>query len=225
MKLQNIFLLFLSILAVSCASTRPKDATNYDKQLIAPEFINEYVLGSKEIFNEPSSGAMLRYENRDFPEDNITVYVYPINAVSWKDKNETMQDELTYALTDLDTAIQYGYYQSRTKELVSDFSFKSEGKDFNGKKAEFSLTAENDIVLYSDIYIFIDEDKYIKFRTSFDSRSVNRSMGDEVIQTLLPKLKVPPESIYMKRIRDDHKKKIQQDFIRLMQQVLEESKE
>ncbi len=225
MKLQTIFLLFLSVLVVSCASTRPKELTNYDKELLAPAVIDEYALKKKEVFEEPSLGAMLRYENRDFPEDNITVYIYPISAVSWEDQGSVLASELSNAVTEIDAAVKYGYYQSRTAELLSDYSFGSKGKEFKGKKAELTLTAKNGTLFYSGVYIFLAEDKYIKFRTSFDSRSAKSSMGDAVVKNLLPQLKVPSESIYMKKLRAAHEEKMQQDLMKLMLQAMENNTE
>jgi hypothetical protein len=225
MKLQNIFLLFLSVLVVSCASTRPKELTNYENQLIAPEVIDEYALKQKKVFDEPSLGVMLRYENRDYPEDNITVYVYPISAISWENQEAVLESELSNAVNDIDAAVKYGYYKSRTAELLSDYSFESKDKEYKGKKAELTLTAKNGALLYSGVYLFLAEDKYIKFRTSFDSRSVKSSMGDVVVKSLLPKLGIPSESMYMKNLRAAHEKKMQQNFMRLIQQALENKTE
>jgi hypothetical protein len=225
MKLQSIFLLFLSVLVVSCASTRPKELTNYDQELLAPAAIDEYALKKKKVFEEPSLGAMLRYENRDYPEDNITVYIYPISAVSWEDQGSVLESELSNAVNDIDAAVEYGHYKSRTVELLSDYSFEFKGREFKGKKAELTLTAKNGALFYSGVYMFLAEDKYIKFRTSFDSRSAKSSMGDVVVKSLLPQLEIPSESIYMKNLRAAHEKKMQQDFMRLIQQAMENNTE
>jgi hypothetical protein len=221
MKLQNIFFLFLSVLVVSCASTRPKDSTNYDQELIAPATIDEYALKNKKVFEEPSLGAMLRYENRDFQEDNITVYVYPISAINWEEHSSVLESELAKAVNEIDAAVEYGYYKSRTTESLSDYSFESNGKEYKGKKAEFTLKAKNGALFYSGVYMFLAEDKYIKFRTSFDSRTTKSSMGDDVVKTLLPQLEVPSESSYMKKLRADYEKEMQQSFMRLIQQAVE----
>jgi len=223
MKFEKVFILLVSLLIVSCASTKQKKLSDYDKDLNAPVTTNEYVLKDKKVFENPSLGAMLKYENRDYPEDTVTVYVYPINAISWDDKSEIIQDELLNAIRDVDAAIEYGHYKSRTSELISDISFNAQNTEFVGKKAEFTIITKNDVPLYSDVFMFIAEDKYIKFRTSFDKRSTNRSMGDETVKSLLPQLKVPSESIYMKELRAAHEKKIQQDLMRLLQQALENS--
>ena len=223
MKFEDVFILFVSLLIFSCASTKQDELSDYDKDLKAPITTNEYALKDKQVFENPSLGAMLKYENRDYPEDTVTVYVYPINAITWDDKNAIIQDELLYALGDVDAAIEYGYYKSRTPELISDFSFNTQNREFQGKKAEFTIITKNDVPLYSDVFMFIAEDKYIKFRTSFDKCSINRSMGDETVKSLLPQIKVPAESIYMKELRAAHEKKIQQDLMRLLQQALENS--
>ena len=225
MTCKNIYMLLLCATLISCASTRPKEFTDYQAQLIAPVTAEEFILKEKKVFDDPALGAMLSYINRDFPEDNITVYVYPINATSWEDSNETLTKELKNALRDVDAAVHHGYYQSRSAETIKDIIFKENNIEYVGKSAEFNLTTKQGIDIYSNVYLFIDQDKYIKFRTSYDSRLTNVSMGDDAVHKLLPQMVIPPESIYMKNIREAHDKKRQEQLMQLIMQAMETQKQ
>lgn len=224
MKFQKILLLSLIMLIASCASTRPKEYTNYEEQLVAPAVIDEFILTNKHVYEEPSLGASLSYENRDFPGDNITVYVYPIAAVNWDDQDSVLAGELSNTLAEIDAAVQQGYYQSRTAETLSDYAFESQDREYKGKKAEFTLTSDQGVLFYSDAYLFLAEDKFVKFRTSFSSELVNQSMGDSAVKSILSNLGIPPESIYMKQLRAEHEQRRLQSLMNLIQQAVENSK-
>jgi hypothetical protein len=224
MNYKRFFCVFLCVLLVSCASTRPNEYTDYQNQLIAPEVADQFILQEKRIFEEASLGVMLKYQNRDFPADKISVYVYPIRDINWDDQDATLQQELKMALLDIDGAIEAGHYKSRDSELFYDVEIKSEQGKFSGKKATLTISLNNDVLIYSDIYLFMAEDKYIKFRTSYDSRLSNQSMGDEVVQSILPLIVVPPESPYMKTLRAEIKKKSQDDLMRLLKEAYDKSK-
>lgn len=224
MNSRKLCYIFLCVLLTSCATTRPKEYTDYENQLAAPKVADQFILKQKKVFVEPSLGVMLEYQNRDFPEDRINAYIYPIRNISWDDKDATLEEELKMALYDIDGAIQAGHYKSRDSEAFFDFSFTTKRGKFDGKKATLAITLNNDVLIYSDIYLFMAEDKYIKFRTSYDSRLSKRSMGDEVVQSILPLIAVPPESTYMKTLRAESKKKSQDELMKLLKEVYENSK-
>lgn len=224
MNYRTLFCVHICVLLASCTSTRPTEYTDYENQLVAPEVADQFILKKKKVFKEPSLGVMLKYQNRDFPEDKIRTYVYPIRDINWDDQDATLRKELNIALLDIDSAIQAGYYKSRGAETFFNIELSSEQGEFSGKKAKLTITLNNDVLIYSDIYLFVAEDKYIKFRTSYDSRLSKRSMGDEVVQSILPLIVVPPESHYMKTLRAESKKKSQDDLMRLLKEAYNNSK-
>lgn len=217
MFLRNLFCVLCCLMVVSCASKKSTEFTNYDEDLITPQTVDELILIDKVVHENPFLGVSLTYENRDFPEDNINAYVYAINEISWEDIDATLEDELNHALKEVDLAIQYGHYKSRETELITNMEFSSNQIKFSGKKASFKLTTKDNILIYSDIYLFNAEDKYIKFRTSFDSRMTNSSMGDSVVKKILPLMKIPPESLSMRALRDEQVHKLTE----LLQQLIQ----
>ena len=224
MTFKTLLPILLCALVTSCAATRPKDASDYTNSLAAPQRTEDFIQTEKKVFDEPILGVMLRYENMTFPEDMITIYVYPIADYDWEDIDTTLESEIKQALKEVDVLVQYGHYQSREKENWSDLTFTDNEREYKGKKVNFVMTDKQGNSLYSDIYMFIAQDKYIKFRTSFDSRMAKGSDGDKVVKELLPKITVPPESIYMKNLRAEHKQRVQESLMKAIMQALKESK-
>ena len=228
MNLTKIFLICVCLFVAACSSTNPNNnqkandapkrnhfASDYEKDLIAPLEADIYILTERETFDEPTLGTMLRYVNKDFPEDNITLYVYPISAINWDNTEETINQELGYVLEEIDMAVNQGMYKSREKETKNNFVITHNMQEFKGVKSKLKIIDKNDVLFYSNTYLFILEDKFIKFRISFDSRMSKEIDGDNIVETLLPLIKVPVESVYMENIRADHREKMQKAFVQM----------
>ncbi|WKD48944.1 hypothetical protein [Microbulbifer spongiae] len=208
MKTTFLIVLFCLILA-SCASVRPQNATNYNRDLVVAVETSNFVLGKREVFDEPALGILLEYANRFYPTDNIDVYIYPVPSINWEDKISTIDQEMKQVIAEVDHAIKDGHYQSRTEEKIEPFSVDG----MNGKKASFRLKSKKGVMYYSNAYIFLDKDKFIKFRTSFDSRATIEWDGDEAVREILPEIDVPRESEYMKTIRDNHRDQLSKNLL------------
>ncbi len=223
MTCKNGLLILLCILLTACANTRPKTATSYHASNITPSMTEGFALMNKKVFDEPMLGVQYKYENKSFPEDLIDIYIYPIGQSSWEDTDTTLNGEIHHALQDIDTVIKHGIYKSRSTEQLTDFIFTHEKQKFTGKKAQLTITNPQDELSYSDIYLFIAQDKFIKFRTSFNSKYTRKWTGDDIVKELLPEINVPTESVYMKNIRAEHKKKMQQDLMEVLMQALKQA--
>ncbi|AWF80960.1 hypothetical protein BTJ40_09135 [Microbulbifer sp. A4B17] len=219
----KIFIILTSIIMASCGSMRPHNASNYQQDLITPEETNNFVLTESSIFDEPMLGIALKYDNKQYPTDIINVYVYPIDSISWEDTEEIISVEMKDILTEIDLAIEQGHYKSRSKETLENFSFKAGEKSYTGKKSSFTFTSMNDTEYFSNSYVFIEKDKYIKFRTSFDSRATVKWNGDTAVKEILPGITVPDESEYMKSLRAEHQREITQNLMKLLLQTSKDS--
>lgn len=228
MNLTKMFLICICLFVGACTSTNSNNnqkendapkrnnfASDYEKDLIIPLETDVYILTERETFDEPTLGTMLRYANKDFPEDNITLYVYPISAINWDNTEETINQELGYVLEEIDMAVKQGMYKSREKETKNNFVITHNIHEFKGIKSKLKITDKNDVLFYSNTYLFILADKFIKFRISFDSRMSKEIDGDNIVETLLPLIKVPVESVYMKNIRAEHREKMQKAFVQM----------
>jgi len=216
-----IFCLFLA----SCASIRPESASDYKDQLQYPDETGNFVMINKKIFDEPMLGVLLEYTNKQYTRDNIDLYVYPIASFDWSDKEETLGEEMQRVLAEIDQAIEYGYYKARSPEVTEAYSFSEAGKEYSGLKSSFEFTDNNGIKYYSNAYLFLDKDKYLKFRTSFNSIDTVPWNGDEAVRELLPAIQVPSESEYMAGLRAEHKKRVMQDIMKLLLQAAQENAE
>jgi len=213
---------WLTLLAVvglmqSCATKgRPTNASDYDTEALAPHMADDLVLMEKKIFEHPALGTMLRYLDQSNPTDSITIYIYPIDKISWDNQQQTLNTELSRSLAEIDQAVVDGHYKAREQETISDFEFITNEKLFSGKKAQLNIINQKNQIFYSDIFLFVDKDKFIKFRTSFNGEQSHFWTGDQIVKSLLPGINVPPESRYMKNLRQAHRKKIQKQLYKLL---------
>ncbi|WP_445358606.1 hypothetical protein [Microbulbifer sp. ANSA005] len=212
-----------SILIASCGSMRPQNASNYQQDLITPEETDNFVLTESSTFDEPMLGIALKYDNKQYPTDIINVYIYPIDSITWENTDEIISIEMGDIIDEVDFAIEQGHYKSRSPETIENFSFKIGEKLYSGKKSSFTLTNRNDAEYFSNSYVFVDKDKYIKFRTSFDSRATVEWNGDSAVKEILPEIVVPDESAYMKNLRAEHQKEITKNLIKSLFQASQES--
>ncbi|MBB5211731.1 hypothetical protein [Microbulbifer hydrolyticus] len=223
--MQKIIAAILCLSLASCASIRPENATNYESQLQYPDETGNFVMINKKVFDEPMLGILLEYTNKQYTRDNIDVYVYPIASFDWSDAEETLNGEMQRVLAEIDQAIEYGHYQNRGPEVTEPYAFSQGGKQFSGLKSSFELTDKNGIKYYSNAYVFLDKDKYLKFRTSFNSIDTVPWNGDEAVNELLPAIEVPGESEYMAGLRAEHKKRFTQHIMKLLLQAAQENPE
>ena len=206
----------------SCASLRPENATDYESRLGYPEETENFVAINKKVFDEPLLGIMLEYTNKQYTRDNIDLYIYPIANYSWNNTEETLNGEMQRVLAEVDQAVEYGYYKSRALEVTEPFQFSANGSQFSGVKSSFELTDNNDIKYYSNAYVFLEEDKYLKFRTTFNSIDTIPWNGDDAVRELLPALEVPGESQYMAKLRAEHKQRVTQNLMNLILQAAQQ---
>lgn len=214
------------MLLASCSSVRPKNATDYDTGLIAPVETENFVLISKHTYDEPLLGVGLDYGNKAYPTDNIDLYVYPIDNINWEDIDNTLASEMQDIIAEIDRAVELGHYQTKSEEKVEPFVFSTNNKEFGGLKSSFQLTVEGGRIFDSNSYIFMDKDKYIKFRTSFDSKATVKWNGDSAVEEILPELVVPSESQYMQELREHRRQEMTKNMIYdLIQQAVEQEAE
>ena len=217
MSVLRRLILMMSVLLASCAQQgRPVSASDYELPTLAPQMADDLILVEKKIFDHPAMGTMLRYLDQSNPSDSISVYIYPINQVSWDNELTTIEAELYRSLAEIDQAVKHGHYKSRKRETVSDFSVKAGHKTYVGMKAQLDIYNQLDHKYYSDIFVFVDKDKFIKFRTSFNGEQSHFWTGDDIVFSILPKLRVPPESNYMRQLRNAHREKLERQLMDML---------
>lgn len=214
-------LLFLT----SCGSQmqRPSNASNYETEMQVPTETENYLLVKQEILDDPWLGVMINYQDKAFSQDLITLYVYPIPSTTWDDTETTLSSELDAVLYEIDTVVSMGHYQSRSPETKSDIVFSADEAEFSGKKASFSFIDKEGREFDSEAYIFLREDKFIKFRTSFDSGITPNISGDEAVKEILPGVIVPSESEFARHVREERREQMSQQLLQLIMQAVKEA--
>lgn len=215
----RIFTIIFCLALASCANVRPNNATDYTSQLLYPEETENFVVIRSKVYDEPLLGSMIEYTNKQYSNDNIDLYVYPIDHYTWKNSDDTLKREMKKVLAEVDRAVEYGYYSNRGNESTVVFNFNVDDKQFSGLKSSFELTGGNNLKYYSNAYIFLDQDKFVKFRTTFNAVETVPWNGDDAVKELLPKLGIPGESEYMAEQRAVFKQQVTQNIINLFLQA------
>ena len=223
--MKNIIATLCCLALASCASVRPENAADYENQLQYPQETEHFVVINKQVFDEPLLGIMLEYTNKQYTHDNIDLYVYPIANYSWSDTEETLKSEMQRVLDELDRAIEYGYYKDRGEETTEPFTFSAAGEEYSGLKSSFELTDNNEVKHFSNAYVFLEKDKYLKFRTTFNSIDTVPWNGDDAVKELLPVIEVPGESEYMAGLRKEHKQRVTETMMNLILQAVQQTSE
>jgi len=204
--MKNIVLVLISVCMFACASQRPKDATNYENDLAYPKEAFPYIFTKKHVYDDPLGGISLTYIDQNNPSDFITIYVYPVPAVDWDDKQLTLNSEMDAVLMEVDYMVQLGRYESRTSDRRNFIKIPDSSREAEGLESVFKYVYKG--VEYNSFgYLFIEEDKLIKFRASFVADESPSWDGRHIVQTLLPAIDAPPESDYMKKLRAEFKQK------------------
>ena len=203
--MKYLCILFVLTVISACATQRPISTSNYESDFVYPEEIYPFKFLEKKVFEDPLGGVMLRYVDVKNTSDYITIYVYPIRAISWDDTDTTLKSEMDKVLAEVDYIVKVGQYKSRGNEVNSKFEFENNSIQYYGFKSKFTFTDKADVKYDSFAYLFISKDKFVKLRTSFNSEYSPNWSGDNIVKTLLPKIDVPQESEYMREMRKRHK--------------------
>jgi len=206
-------ILSLLLFLASCATQSTISASNYKTELIYPDEVYPFVFVSKKIYDDPRAGVSLSYQDTKNPTDFITVYVYPIASVDWSDSQDVMSKEMDNVLLEVDHMVKLGHYLSRGEEIRSIIEVSNGDVVLTGLRSKFSFINKEEANYDSFAYLFLSEDKYIKFRTSFDSSETQGWNGDAIVKKLLPGITVPKESEYMADIRQKHRERMAAELL------------
>lgn len=220
--MKYLYVLILSAAIFGCATTttRPQNASDYETQLTAPATAGSLELISKTVFENPWGGVNLKYGDRRFPQDLIDVFVYPIPEYDLEEKQDNLEAGIESLIAEVDHFVENGQYISRSEVNIEDFEFDKDDKLFRGQKVSFQIEMSNGRLLDSHGYLFISEDKYIKFRTSYDLNEEIPWNGDNVVKSILPHIAVPPESQFAKQARLAEQQRFEKQILNLLLQAI-----
>ncbi|WP_111979075.1 hypothetical protein [Algibacillus agarilyticus] len=197
----------------SCSSTQVEKiivSSNYERDFIYPKNTQSLVFINQQTYEQPLYGSSLRYENRYFDQDEVSVYTYPIRHFYWQNNNHLLESEMNNIFMEIDNAVDQGIYHKRIGKDVETFEVSETGKMFNGLRATTKIVLASGAEYNSYSYLFMQKDKFIKFRISQPNAGNFIQAPDNIIEELLPQISVPGESSYMAQLRLLHKQEYEQ---------------
>jgi hypothetical protein len=218
------FLASLCLLS-ACATTsqRMPGVSDHPGDFRYPNETENLVLVDTHVYDEPLLGISLKYRDKTYHFDLIDVYVYPIGKVSWEDAIPVLKEETARAVQEIDAAVKRGIYLSQqTYGGALEIALFAGTREYRGVKLQTEITTRENAVFASLIYLFIQQDKFIKFRVSkikaMDGISPDT---DYALAEILAELVVPPESRYMAILRQRKREETANQLLKLIQQALE----
>lgn len=212
-------------LLISCATPSSKMPGISDRpaDLRYPDETVNFLLAGKHIYEEPLLGVSLKYRDKTYHFDLIDVYVYPVGKVSWDDKISVLKDEAAKAVQEIDAAVERGLYRSRRAGGEPlEITLVAGDKAYEGVKLETEITTRENAVFASFIYLFIQQDKFVKFRVSkIKAMDGITPDTDYAPAEILAELVVPPESRYMAELRQRKREEAANQLLQLIQKALD----
>ena len=178
------------------------NSSDYETRLQAPEASGDFALAGKFIYNSPFLGASLRYHHKQFADDYIDVFVYPVKKASWEDSAAVIKQELAFIRKEIDIVKKEQAWLSAEFGEDIAFAWQYEGQDFQGFYFDGVIQRQDEEESYTSTYAFIKKDKVIKFRTTFPAQF---SMA--FVKHIMSEIEVPEESVFMAKIRLDAENK------------------
>lgn len=211
--------LLVSLLTVGACSQTPA-VSDYDQQFNHPVQTNSFTLVDKVVYDNPYQGVRLRYLDRKYPDDRIEVLVYPVSEYAWRENRSLLNQEMDYVLHEVDQAVADGHYLYRSEESRQSHDALSglEVSDISGIRSDFRLHSGDGKTLATFIYLFLQKDKFVQFRTLFDADLSPDWNGDFAVEELLPEMDVPGPSPFMTAKR----KQAQQEYQRRVQHFMKQ---
>lgn len=178
------------------------DSTRYDIERIAPPYIGDYQHYADYTFTHPFQGVQIRYLHTSRPADFVDIFIYPVRSPSWSDDKYTLlKEEAAGTLDEISQAIK--------QDEFTDLHFSDiEALDWQlgeGTEQVVSFDYEfTDLVINtfaSRTWLAIIEDKFIQLRHTALKDSIPSGEVDMLGREFLGSISVPPESLFMARVR------------------------
>ncbi|GEM_PF-2718208 len=178
---------------------RALNASDYENQLKLPSTVGEFMMQQRALYRDPMQGSITRYVHPEYSDAVFDVSVYPISPfvhnVDLSD-DELISAELGAEKQQLMLLIEGsdipGYNISEIEDAQLDVSESS----YKGYKLKVALNTEFEPA-YSTQYVFKKGDKFVKLTGNFPDRVM-----EMLVKQSLPQIIVPPESAFMKAMRN-----------------------
>jgi hypothetical protein len=171
-------------------------ASDYQHELTIPENISDFQFSQKHQFADPLQGVMVRYLHPLYVGDVIDLYVYPIVNASWSDAKLTIKQELDKVSGEMRGVADSQQMAALNIGDMQELQWNIGDKSYKGYYLSADAEDAHEQKIYASTYIFVLNDKYIKFTATFPA-----NIATDFIKQAVPYIKVPQESILMAELR------------------------
>lgn len=171
-------------------------ASDYQHDLAVPEQISDFQFSRKHQFTDPLQGVMVRYLHPDFVGDVIDLYVYPIANASWSDAKLTITQELDKVTKEMRGVADSQQMAELKIDDMQELQWNIGDKSYQGYYLSANAQDALQQKIYASTYIFVLNDKYIKFTATFPA-----NIATDFIKQAVPHIRVPQESPLMAQLR------------------------
>lgn len=171
-------------------------ASDYQHELSIPENISDFQFSQKHQFSDPLQGVMVRYLHPKYVGDVIDLYVYPIANASWSDAKLSIKQELDKVSGEMRSVANSQQMAALNIGDMQELQWNIADKNYKGYYLSADAEDAHEQKIYASTYIFVLNDKYVKFTTTFPA-----NIATDFIKQAVPHIKVPQESILMAQLR------------------------
>ncbi|MCU7555689.1 hypothetical protein OCL06_13920 [Alteromonas sp. ASW11-19] len=171
-------------------------ASDYFTQMTLPQSIGEFVRQDTQLYHDPFKGVISRYLHPQYDSAMLDVTVYPILAANFQTPPaaldaELEQDKLQAQAVTLDKGMTLDDHGGIQPIVIPGAQTMEEGRVL-----QLAASADREETLFASTYVFRQQDKIVKFTTTFP-----RHVADPLIAKALPEIIVPGPSRLMTEIR------------------------
>lgn len=184
-------------------------ASNYGTELSVPQNIGDFIRIKSAVYRDPLLGSITRYSHPRFDSAVVDISVYPFSPFltpssgqliftssnSPRNNSSLLQLEMENEIAQIKQLIAKSNIKDFTISSISPATITVNDVLLEGFRLEVLLYANSDPE-YSTQYIFQQNDKVIKL-----TGNLPEFMMNELVSESLPKITVPGESSFMRRLR------------------------
>ncbi|GAA0358713.1 hypothetical protein GCM10009092_23650 [Bowmanella denitrificans] len=172
------------------------ESDNYEKDLQAPAKVANFQLSHRLTYNDPFQGSILTYKDPAYSSDRIEVSVYPIPSSDLSNTPAIIEEETAKLRGNLSDFAKQHNLPPLTMSQDKMLDWTQQSKQFQGYYLDASIVSRDTEPFYASYFFFIQQDKIVRFTTTFPS-----DLAMNFVKEALPQMAIPGESAFMAKLR------------------------
>ncbi|MFA5630544.1 MAG: hypothetical protein WC997_03440 [Porticoccaceae bacterium] len=177
------------------------ESADYGAQLELPERVAPHIKEASHVYHHPLHGAQTRYIHEIFDFEFIDVFVYPIRQTDWRDHRRSLAIEAQNFRDELMAFQREGEINNLMFEQEQYHLWSIGDQDLTVIHVPVTFRDADNVDHNSHCYIFIQQDQFIKIRSSFADTSADAPDLETFTRAIASTIKVPGESPFMAQLR------------------------